>query len=68
MSGARVVLYNKNQEIPLCMQDYKHKLVHLNDKWVREGLLGICDKCGEYKELISLSDEENLCDTCTTYD
>jgi hypothetical protein len=63
--GARIVLYRKDQNIPLGIQDYKHKWVNHNGKWIREGLLGICDKCGNYDELVSLSNEGNLCSECT---
>ena len=62
LNSARIVLYAKDQHIPLHMQDFKGKWVNVNGKWIREGLLGICDRCGNYTELICLCDKGNLCE------
>lgn len=67
-NAARAVIYDKETHIPQCMQDYRHKYVKLNGVWMNEGLLGICDKCGEYKELICLCDKGSLCAQCDKED
>lgn len=65
IDAARVVLYSKDMSIPLCMQDYKHKYVKFNGHWILESLLGICDKCGNYTTLVSLSKKGHLCKRCS---
>lgn len=62
--GYRVVLYNKDTEIPKAMQAYKNKFVRFCGHWVRETLLGICDRCGNYDELIRTCKEGHLCCKC----
>lgn len=61
--AARVVLY-KNK-IPEIMQNCKDRYVKINGKWIRNNLLGYCDQCGEYKELICISSKYgHICKEC----
>ena len=62
-SGARVVIYS--DKIPEIMQNYKHRYVKINGKWTRNSLLGYCDCCGKYTELICLSDKGRTCENCS---
>ncbi len=61
-SGARVVIYS--DKIPEIMQNYKHRYVKINGKWTRNSLLGYCDCCGKYTELVCLSNKGNTCEDC----
>lgn len=61
-SGARVVIYS--DKIPKIMQNYKYRYVKINGKWTRNSLLGYCDCCGKYRELICLSNKGNTCVDC----
>jgi len=63
-NSIRVVLYNKHQDIPYCMQEYNNKIVKIKRKWVSEYSLSICDNCGEYKECSVICDKGTLCDKC----
>ena len=65
-SGARVVIYS--DKIPEIMQNYKHRYVKINGKWTRNSLLGYCDCCGKYTELICLSDKGRTCENCSDLD
>lgn len=62
MSGARVVIYS--DKIPEIMQNYKYRYVKINGKWTRNSLLGYCDCCGKYTELICLSARGRTCEDC----
>lgn len=64
--GARVVVYNG--EVPDIMKNYKRKYIKIDGKWARECLLGICDKCHSYTELISLTNDGKLCRSCSKFD
>lgn len=66
--AARAVLYNKNQPIPPWMRNYRHKYVHINGHWIIEAEFGICDKCGEYKELPCLCRDGYICEDCDSED
>jgi hypothetical protein len=59
LSSARIVLYDK--PIPEIMQNYKYRIVKFNGIWVRNGLLGYCDKCNDYAELTCLCEEGHTC-------
>lgn len=63
-NAARVVLYNKTDDLPECIRNYRHKYVRLNGHWVIESQLGICDLCGEYKLLTCLCEDGLICDDC----
>lgn len=62
-SGARVVIYS--DKIPEIMQNQKYRYVKINGKWTRNSLLGYCDCCGKYTELICLSDKGRTCKDCS---
>ena len=66
-AGARVVIYSDNK-IPEFMQNYKHRYVKINGRWTRNSLLGYCDCCGKYTELICLSDKGRTCENCSDLD
>ena len=40
----------------------------INGKWTRNSLLGYCDCCGKYTELICLSDKGRTCENCSDWD
>lgn len=65
-AGARVVIYS--DKIPEIMQNYKHRYVKINGRWTRNSLLGYCDCCGKYTELICLSDKGRTCENCSDLD
>lgn len=62
--AARVVLYEGNSYIPRVMKNFRHKYVRLNGHWVIENMLGICDKCGDYKVLRCLCNDGHICEDC----
>lgn len=64
--GARVVIYS--DKVPEIMQKYKYRYVKINDKWTRNSLLGYCDCCGMYTELICLRNKERICENCLDWD
>jgi DNA polymerase II large subunit len=49
-SKARAVIYQN--KIPEIMQKYEHRFVKINNKWIRNSLLGYCDICGGYEEFV----------------
>ena len=65
-AGARVVIYSDS--VPEIMQNHKYSYVKINGKWTRNGLLGYCDCCGMYTELICLSDKGRTCKNCSNWD
>ena len=65
-SGARVVIYS--DKIPEIMQNYKYRYVKINGKWTRNSLLGYCDCCGKYTELICYCDKGRVCENCSDWD
>ena len=64
-SGARVVIYS--DKVPEIMQNHKYRYVKINGKWTRNSLLGYCDCCGKYTELICLSNKGNTCENCSDW-
>lgn len=64
-SGARVVIYS--DKVPEIMQSHKYRYVKINGKWTRNSLLGYCDCCGTYTELICLSNKGNTCENCSDW-
>lgn len=56
------------EDEPEIMQNYKHRYVKINGKWTRNSLLGYCDCCGMYTELICLSNKGRTCKTCSDWD
>lgn len=65
-SGARVVIYT--DKIPEIMQNHKCRYVKINGKWTRNSLLGYCDCCGKYTELVCLSKKGRTCKDCSDWD
>lgn len=65
-AGARVVIYS--DKIPEIMQNYKYRYVKINGKWTRNSLLGYCDCCGMYTELVCLSNKGRTCENCSDWD
>lgn len=63
LSSARVVVYDI--PIPEIMQNYKYRIVKLNGRWTRNGLLGYCDKCNNYAELTCLCEDGHVCGECS---
>lgn len=60
--GGRIVLYNG--DIPGRMVNYKNKWIIKDNRWIRQGLLGICDVCKQEKELVCLCDKGCICADC----
>ena len=62
-AGARVVIYS--DKIPEIMQNYKNRYVKINGKWTRNSILGYCDCCAKYTELICLNNKGRTCESCS---
>lgn len=60
--GARVVIYES--KVPKIMQTYQNRYVKFNGKWVNLNLVGYCDCCGKYKELICWDNRGKVCKEC----
>jgi hypothetical protein len=46
------LLFDNNKPLPDEVNETKNLLVNIDGKWKRKCLLGICDGCGKYDELV----------------
>lgn len=62
--GYILLLFSKTESLPPEVNHYPYLMVKINGIWKRKSLLGTCDKCCNYDELILSSSNGQFCPKC----